>query len=44
MAEHPNEYFSSVFTREYINALPVPETKFEGIVLYYKGQLIIVTS
>ena len=30
MAENLNEYFSSVFTREDINALPVPETKFKG--------------
>ena len=30
MAEHLNEYFSSVFIREDISALPVPETKFEG--------------
>ena len=29
MTEHLNEYFSSVFTREDISALPVPETKFE---------------
>ena len=30
MAENLNEYFSSVFTREDVSALPVPETKFEG--------------
>ena len=30
MAENLNEYFSSVFTREDISALPVPGTKFEG--------------
>ena len=29
MAENLNEYLSSVFTREDISALPVPETKFE---------------
>ena len=29
MAENLNEYFSSVFTREDISALPVSETKFE---------------
>ena len=29
MAENLNEYFSSVFTREDITALPIPETKFE---------------
>ena len=30
MAENLNEYFSSLFTREYIRLLPVLETKFEG--------------
>ena len=30
MAENLNECFISVFTREDISALPVPETKFEG--------------
>ena len=30
MAENLNEYLSSVFTREDISILPVPETKFEG--------------
>ena len=30
MAEHLNEYFNSLFTRDYISALPVPENKFEG--------------
>ena len=30
MAGNLNEKFSSVFTREDISALPVPETKFEG--------------
>ena len=30
MTENQNEYFSSVFTRGDISALPVPETKFEG--------------
>ena len=32
MAENLNEYFSSLFTREDISALPVPETKFEGTI------------
>ena len=41
MAENLNEYFSSVFTREDISALPVPETKFEGRESDYLGQLII---
>ena len=30
MAENLNEFFSSVFTREDISALPVTETKFAG--------------
>ena len=30
MAENLNEYSSSVFTREDISALPVPEIKFES--------------
>ena len=41
MAENLNEYFSSVFTREDTNALPVPETKFEGRESDYLGQLIV---
>ena len=41
MAENLNEYFSSVFTREDISALPVLETKFEGRELDYVGQLIV---
>ena len=41
MAENLNEYFSSVFTREYINVLPVPETKFEMRESYYLGHLIV---
>ena len=41
MAEHLNEYFSSVFTREDINILPVLETKFEGRESDYLRQLII---
>ena len=31
MAENLNEYLSSVFTGEYISALPVPDTKFKLI-------------
>ena len=42
MAEHLNEYFSSVFTREDISALPVPQTKFEGRESDYLGQLIVI--
>ena len=30
MAEKLNEYFSSVFTREDISALPVPELSSKG--------------
>ena len=37
MAENLNEYFSSVFTREDISALPVPDTKFEGRESNYLG-------
>ena len=42
MAENLNEYFSSVFTREGINALPVPKAKFEGRESDYLGQLIVI--
>ena len=38
MAENFNVYFSSVFTREDISALPVLETKFEGRESDYLGQ------
>ena len=41
MAENLNEYFSSVFTREDISALPVPDTKFKGRESDYLGQLIV---
>ena len=41
MAEKLNEYFSFVFTREDISALPVPDTKFEGRESDYLGQLIV---
>ena len=41
MAENLNEFFNSVFTREDISALPVPETKFEGRVSDYLGQQIV---
>ena len=40
MAENLTEYFSSVFTREEISALPVLETKFKGRESDYLGQLI----
>ena len=41
MAEHLNGYFSSVFTREDISSLPVPDTKFLEAKLDYLGQLIV---
>ena len=41
MAEYLNEYFSSMFNREDISALPVPETIFEGRETDYLGQLIL---
>ena len=41
MAENINDYFISVFTREDISALPLPETKFEGRESDYLGQLIV---
>ena len=40
MAENLNEYFSSVFTREDISILPVPEIRFDG--RDYLGQLIVI--
>ena len=43
-AENLNEYVSSVFTREYINALPVPETKFERRESDHLGQLTVTTK
>ena len=44
MAENLNEYFSSVFTREDISALLVPEIKFEGRESGYLGQLIVTSN
>ena len=41
MAENLKEYHSSVFTMEYINALPVAEITFEGGESDYLGQLIV---
>ena len=34
-------YFSSVFTRENISSLPVPDTKFQEAKSGYLGQLIV---
>ena len=41
MAEVLNEYFSSVFTTEDINTLPVPFTKFEGSKSEHLCQLFV---
>ena len=41
MAEDLNGYFSSVFTREDISSLPVPDTKFQEAKSDYLGQLIV---
>ncbi|WP_166376079.1 hypothetical protein, partial [Aeromicrobium phragmitis] len=42
MAESLNEYFSSVFTREEVSSLPIPETKFMDTESDdYLGQLIV---
>ena len=41
MAEVLNEYFSAVFTKEDINSLPVPLTKFEGNKSEHLGQLFV---
>ena len=41
MAEDLNGYFSSVFTREDISSLPVPDVKFQEAKSDYLGQLIV---
>ena len=41
MAEELNMHFSSVFTREDISSLPVPETKFKGSEGERLGQLVV---
>ena len=41
MAEVLNEYFSSVFTIENINSIPVPFTQFEGNTSEHLGQLFV---
>ena len=41
MAENLNGYLSSVFTREDISLLPVPDAKFQEAKLDYLGQLIV---
>ena len=40
MAEELNMHFCSVFTREDISSLPVPETKFNGSEGEMLGQLL----
>ena len=41
MLEFLNEYFSSVFTTEDINSLPLPLTKFDGNKSEHWGQLFV---
>ena len=41
MTEDLNGYFSSVFTREDISSLPVPDAKFQEAKSVYLGQLIV---
>ena len=41
MAEDLNGYFSSVFIREDISSLPVPDAKFQDAKSDYLGQLIV---
>ena len=41
MAEDLNGYISSVFIKENISSLPVPDTKFQEAKSYYLGQLIV---
>ena len=44
MAEHLNGYFSSMFTREDISSLPVPDAKFQEDKSDYLGQLIVTAE
>ena len=41
MAEYLNGCFSSMFTREGISSLPVPDAKFQEAKSEYLGQLIV---
>ena len=41
MAEDLNGYFSSMFTKENISSLPVPDAKFQEAKSDYLGQLIV---
>ena len=40
MAEDLNDYFNSVFTRDDIISVPVPDDKFQEAISDYLGQLI----
>ena len=42
MAKDLNGYLSSVFAREDINSLPVPDAKFQDAKSNYLGQLIVI--
>ena len=42
MVEELNMHFSSVFTREYISSLPVPETMFNGTEEERLEQLVVI--
>ena len=44
MAKDLNGYFSSVFTREDISSLPVPDAKFQEAKSYYLGQLTVTSE
>ena len=41
MAEDLNGYFSSVFARDDISSLPVPDAKFQEVKSEYLGQLFV---
>ena len=41
MAENLNGYISSVFTKEDISSLPIPDGKFQEAESDYLGQLIL---
>ena len=42
MAEDLNGYFSSMFSKEDISSLPVPDAKFQEAKSGYLGQLIVI--
>ena len=44
MLENLNGYFSSVFNRDDISSLPVPDAKFQETKYDYLGQLIVTTE